>query len=86
METGMLVKARVVSEALGIALSTVFRLAAAGRIPSYSVGRRGIRFDLEEVKAALRRSVSSSPAEKAEPSLSGASADMNGNNSSRNKR
>lgn len=53
-----LVKARVVGERLGMAASQVYRLAKAGKIPSYCVGEKqsGIRFDLTEVKAALRRS------------------------------
>jgi excisionase family DNA binding protein len=87
---GKLVKARILKEALeGIAGSTIYRMAKEGKIPCYRVGRRGIRFDVEEVRAALRRSVSSGLAENAEArisALSSASADMNGNNSSRNKR
>ena len=52
-----LVKARVVSARLGMATSQVYRLARSGAIPSYCVGEKksGIRFDLTEVKAALRR-------------------------------
>ena len=30
-------------------------MAKEGKIPSYVVGRSGIRFDIEEIKAALRR-------------------------------
>lgn len=56
-----LVTARVVSEAMGMAQSQVYRLAKRGinngGIPSYQVGekRGGVRFDLNEVRQALRR-------------------------------
>jgi predicted DNA-binding transcriptional regulator AlpA len=56
-----LVTARVVSEAMGMAQSQVYRLAKRGinngGIPSYQVGekRGGVRFDLNEVRHALRR-------------------------------
>jgi len=52
-----LVKARIVSEALGMAQSQVYRLARSGAIPSFSVGakRGGVRFSLNEVRQALRR-------------------------------
>lgn len=56
-----LVTARVVSQAMGMAQSQVYRLAkrgiSNGGIPSYQVGekRGGVRFDLREVREALRR-------------------------------
>jgi predicted DNA-binding transcriptional regulator AlpA len=52
-----LVTARVVSKQMGMAQSQVYRLAKQRVIPSYTVGaRRGaVRFDLREVKEALRR-------------------------------
>lgn len=59
-----LVTARVVSEAMGMAQSQVYRLAKRGMnnggIPSYQVGekRGGVRFDLREVREALRRPAS----------------------------
>lgn len=59
--TEKLVTARVVSEAMGMASSQVYRLAKRGLneggIPSYQVGekRGGVRFDLREVREALRR-------------------------------
>jgi predicted DNA-binding transcriptional regulator AlpA len=58
MDDTTLVDAVVVSERLGMARSQVYRLAKDCVIPSYTVGaRRGaVRFDLREVKAALRRS------------------------------
>jgi predicted DNA-binding transcriptional regulator AlpA len=54
-----LVKARVVSERFSMAQSQVYSLARSGAIPSYQVGgkRSGVRFDLREVKEALRRRV-----------------------------
>jgi excisionase family DNA binding protein len=57
MENTTLVNARVVSERLGMARSQVYRLAKKGAIPSYLIGARrgGVRFDLHEVKEALRR-------------------------------
>jgi len=43
-------------DALGIAKSTVLKLAKGGSIPAYKLDndRGDYRFDLEEVKAALR--------------------------------
>ena len=60
-----LVKARVVGARLGMATSQVYRLARSGRSPSYVVGAKGsgIRFDLTEVKAALRRTPQAASAE-----------------------
>lgn len=44
------------AEALGLSKMTVLRLANAGKIPAYKIdnGRGDFRFDLEEVKAAMR--------------------------------
>jgi len=57
MDHATLVDAVAVSETLGMARSQVYRLAKQRVIPSYTVGaRRGaVRFDLREVKEALRR-------------------------------
>jgi len=54
-----LVTARVVSEAMGMAASQVYRLAKQSKIPFYVVGERGggVRFSLSEVKKALARPV-----------------------------
>lgn len=43
-------------EALGLSKLTVLRLANAGKIPAYKIdnGRGDFRFDLEEVKDAMR--------------------------------
>lgn len=44
------------AEELGLSKMTVLRLANAGKIPAYQIdnGRGDFRFDLEEVKAAMR--------------------------------
>lgn len=42
------------ADALGVKPSQVMRLGAKGVIPSYMVGRYR-RFDLDEVKAALKK-------------------------------
>jgi hypothetical protein len=60
-EVEKLVTARVVSEVMAMAPSQVYRLAkrgiSNGGIPSYKVGAKqgGVRFDLREVREALRR-------------------------------
>ena len=56
METNILVSAATVAAHLGQAKSSIYRLAQAGLIPSYAAGPRlrGRRFDLIEVKEALR--------------------------------
>ena len=55
-----LVTARVVSEAMGMATSQVYRLAAQAHIRSFQVGgkRGGVRFLLSEVLKDLRRPAS----------------------------
>ncbi len=52
----MLVDAATLATKLGQAKSSIYRLAQAGLIPSYAAGPRlrGRRFDIEEVKQALR--------------------------------
>ncbi len=50
---GPLMRATTVAKRYGVSERTVYRLAAAGKIPSYRVGRQ-LRFDLAEVGAALR--------------------------------
>lgn len=56
MEQRQLIKAKELVQRLGaIGVSTVYRLAAQGEIPSYRIGPRGVRFDIEEVRSALRR-------------------------------
>jgi predicted DNA-binding transcriptional regulator AlpA len=57
MESDILVDAATVAEKLGQAKSSIYRLAKANVIPSYAAGPKlkGLRFDLAEVRAALRR-------------------------------
>lgn len=56
MSTDALVDAATVAAHVGQAKSSIYRLAQAGLIPSYAAGPRlrGRRFDLTEVKEALR--------------------------------
>lgn len=57
MDHTALINAVALSRALGMARSQVYRLAKQRVIPSYLVGARrgGVRFDLAEVKEALKR-------------------------------
>lgn len=59
MSQNVLVNAEELARQLGQAKSSIYRLASRGVIPAYSAGPhlRGLRFDVEEVKAALRRPV-----------------------------
>jgi len=52
-----LVGAAVVARQLGMNRSSVYRMAKAGKIPSYAAGPKlsGIRFSLSELREALRR-------------------------------
>lgn len=56
MNTEYLVDAATVAAHLGQAKSSIYRLAQAGLIPSYAAGPRlrGRRFDLAEVREALK--------------------------------
>jgi predicted DNA-binding transcriptional regulator AlpA len=57
MESDSLVDADTLARKLGQATSSIYRLAKSGAIPSFKAGPRGrgVRFDLQEVKKALRR-------------------------------
>ena len=59
MEAGMieLVSAGALERRGILQKGTAYKMAAAGQIPSYTVGakKRGVRFRVEEVLAALRR-------------------------------
>jgi predicted DNA-binding transcriptional regulator AlpA len=57
MDNTTLVDAATLAANLGQAKSSIYRLAKANRIPSYAAGPRlsGLRFDLREVREALRR-------------------------------
>jgi len=49
-----MLKSSELAEQLGLAKNTVINLANAGKIPSYKIPSGAYRFDLNEVKAALR--------------------------------
>jgi len=55
-----LVSASVLDERNILSKSTAFKMSALGLIPSYKVGpkKRGVRFRVSEVLAALRRPAS----------------------------
>jgi predicted DNA-binding transcriptional regulator AlpA len=57
MEGESLLDARTLAKRLGQATSSIYRLSKSGAIPSFKAGPRGrgVRFDLQEVKDALRR-------------------------------
>jgi excisionase family DNA binding protein len=56
MSDDVLLNAAALAARLGLTKSSVYRLAAARKIPTYMAGAKltGRRFDLAEVKAALR--------------------------------
>lgn len=60
MESGnqpVLVTVRQAAAALGMAPTSLYRLCQSGRVPSYAAGEKltGVRVDIVEVRAALRR-------------------------------
>lgn len=57
MNTESLVSAKEAAKAVGMGASSLYRLARAGRVPSYGAGPKlaGVRFCISEVKEALRR-------------------------------
>ena len=57
MSDHRLVSASTCARALGVTTGCLYRMAREGLVPSYRVGvqQRGVRFDVEEVKKALRR-------------------------------
>ena len=59
MSEEALVSAAVFEQRGILPRATLYKMAKAGRIPSYRVGvkQRGVRFRVEEVLAALRRPV-----------------------------
>ena len=56
-EPDRLLTTRVVAERLGVKPTTLRRWAREGRVPSYRVGRKTLRFDLADVFAAIREGV-----------------------------
>lgn len=59
MTDSVLMDAGEIAVRLGMAKSSIYSLCASGKIPAYKAGKllRGRRFDLNEMKAALRVSV-----------------------------
>ena len=57
MSDEKLVDAREAAKALGMGAGSLYKLARANKVPSYSVGPRltGVRFSIAELRAALRR-------------------------------
>lgn len=57
MNTDALVSAKEAAKAVGMGPGSLYRLAKAGKIPSYAAGPRlsGVRFSIPELKEALRR-------------------------------
>jgi predicted DNA-binding transcriptional regulator AlpA len=57
MESGTLVDAGRCAAALGMSKAAVYKMCRVGKLPAYSAGAkgRGLRFDIQECRAALRR-------------------------------
>jgi hypothetical protein len=57
--SGVLVSVRQAAGQLGMAPSSLYRLCKNGKVPSYAAGSKGygVRVDVHEAKAALRRPV-----------------------------
>jgi len=57
MDRENLVRTKEAAKAMGMGPSSLYRLAKAGKVPSYSAGPRlsGVRFSIPELKEALRR-------------------------------
>ncbi len=64
VQGSQIVTAHTIAKIYKMAVSSVYRSAAAGSIPSFSTGpgRTGVRFDLAEVRAALRRTTNGNEA------------------------
>jgi len=50
------------SERIKVAIDTLHRWTASGRVPCYRLGRRTIRYDLDQVVAALQADADDEPA------------------------
>jgi excisionase family DNA binding protein len=50
-----IVRADTLATILDCAKSTVYGMAKSKKIPSILLGKQGVRFDLQEVMAALKR-------------------------------
>ena len=53
--TKQLARAEELAQRLRCGKSTVYSLAKAGKIPCIGIGKKGVRFDIDEVLAALKR-------------------------------
>jgi len=66
MSEQCLVSADEAARQLGMAKSSLYRMASRGLIPSYAAGPKltGRRFDVEEVRAALRQAATMGTAQE----------------------
>lgn len=65
LPTGTLLTAEQLAARLNLSVQQVHRLSASGRIPRYKLGHRTVRFNLDEVLAALQ-APASTPARPAQ--------------------
>ncbi len=68
-----LLTTKEVAQAMNMSTGSIYRLMRAGILPAYSAGPglTGVRFDLAEVKQALRRRPASTAAEAGECVVAG---------------
>ena len=59
VRSSALLKVKEAAQRLGMSASSLYRLCKSGRVPAYAAGSKGygVRVDIEEAKAALRRQV-----------------------------
>ena len=50
-----LLKATDLARRLNVAKSTIYMLAKGGQIPVVRIGKTGVRFDIDQVLAALKK-------------------------------
>ena len=53
--TETLYKAAGIARRLNCGKSTIYKLASAGKIPTFRIGKTGVRFDYRAVLEALKR-------------------------------
>ena len=72
MSDDVLVDVATAAPSLGMARSSLYRLCHAGLVPSYSAGPRlsGVRVCIAEVKAALRKPMTTGQGAKANEGVS----------------
>jgi excisionase family DNA binding protein len=61
------VTAKTIAQQFAMSVFAVYAAAREGVIPSYRLGRRRIRFRVDEVAAALRRQQAPAPEPEPEP-------------------